>query len=100
MRDYISIGSSPCDEDCAQVGSDNFREKALKECRQYIEAIRKKYGLEKGSAQLKIKWFPHDFGSYCEVVCYYSDDDEAGMNYAYNVELGTETWSETGHAKP
>lgn len=31
-RDYISIGSSPYDEDCAQVGTANYEHQAKKQC--------------------------------------------------------------------
>jgi hypothetical protein len=29
MRDYFCIGPTPSNEDCAQVGQPNYREKAL-----------------------------------------------------------------------
>jgi hypothetical protein len=71
MRDYINIGTVPCDEDCAQVGQEGYREQAVKECRRFIELLRKTFGDEPEGARLPIKWFDHDFGSYCEVVCWY-----------------------------
>lgn len=86
MRDFIEIGSSPCDEDCAQVGEPDFHEKATKEMRRYIDLIRKKLGPEPEGARLGIKWFPHDFGSYGEVVCYFEDDNEKAREYAFKCE--------------
>ena len=67
MKDYINIGPVPCEEDCAQVGQENYREQAIKECERFIELLRKTFGDEPPGARLAIKWFDHDFGSYCEV---------------------------------
>jgi hypothetical protein len=56
MRSYISIGPVPCDEDCAQVGRDGYREQAVKECKRFIELLRKTFGDEPPGAHLAIKW--------------------------------------------
>lgn len=40
MRDYTSIGSVPCNEECQQVPYSDYG-LMLRECKQYIEAIRK-----------------------------------------------------------
>lgn len=63
MKDYINIGSVPCEEDCAQVGREGYREQAVKECKRFIELLRKTFGDEPEGARLAIKWFDHDFGS-------------------------------------
>lgn len=95
MRDYINIGSTPPEEDCAQVGSDDYRTRALAECRRYIDVIRAKLGPEVGSAVLSVKSFPHDFGTYYEVVCFYDDDDALGQDYAFKCESdGPMTWTD------
>jgi hypothetical protein len=86
MRDSIDIGSSPADEDCAQVGSDNYSERARKECKALINQMRREMGNEQGSAQFKIKANPHDFGSYYEVVVYFDSNDEKGIEYAFAAE--------------
>jgi hypothetical protein len=70
MRDYFCIGPTPSNEDCAQVGQPNYREKALEECARFIRLLREKIGPEPEGAWLSVKWFEHDFGPYCEVVCY------------------------------
>lgn len=88
MRDFINIGSSPCEEDCAQVGTPNYYERARKECDRFRELIRSCCGNEPegSSARLIVKSFPHDFGSYWEVCCSFDDEDRVGMSYAYHVE--------------
>jgi hypothetical protein len=86
MRDYLNIGSSPASEDCAQVGSDGYHKKAKKECGVFIGQIRRELGPEPPGASLSIKSFPHDFGNYMEVVCYFDDESEAAREYAFKCE--------------
>jgi hypothetical protein len=86
MKDYISIGSVPCNEDCAQVGQSDYMDKSRKECNRFIELIRKALGEEPGGARLAIKGFPHDFGTYHEVVCWYDDNNTAATDYAFRCE--------------
>jgi hypothetical protein len=92
MRDYLNIGSSPAGEDCAQVGSENYQSQGRKECRALINQLTRVNGTPPGSASLGVKSFPHDFGSYMEVVCYYEDGDEAALDYALKCEALPEEW--------
>jgi hypothetical protein len=95
MRDYISIGPTPCDESCAYVGDSDYSRKARAECIRFIQLLRKKFGPEPEGAWLSVKWFPHDFGSYCEVVCYYNTDISASADYAFCCESETPaTWED------
>jgi hypothetical protein len=101
MRDYISIGSSPPEESCQQVGSQDYPRKARIECRQYIEALRKHLGPEPEGARLYIQSNPHDFGTYYEVNCEYEDDNEEATAYAFKCEgEGPMTWEEVGMKPP
>ena len=94
-RDFLDIGPSPSGEPCSQVGSDNYHDRARKECDTFLHQLRRQFGLEPGSARLAVKSFPHDFGSYLEVVCYYDDQDEVGVEYAYKLEAETpEFWDD------
>lgn len=86
MRDYVSISCSPFDEDCAQFGASNYSERARAECRALINQLRRQLGPEKGTASLRIKSCPHDFGFYLDVYCYYDSEDEEGAKYAYDCE--------------
>jgi len=83
MRDYISIGSSPTDEDCAQVGADNYEAQSRKECIAFIHQLERQF---KVVDVFRIKSFPHDFGTYKEVVCYFDDDNHEAIAFAYRVE--------------
>ena len=86
MRDYIELGPTPCEEDCVQVGTEDYAAKARPECQRYIALIRATCGEEPYGAHLTVKSFPHDFGSYLEVVCYYDDSEPEAVAYAWNLE--------------
>jgi hypothetical protein len=86
MRDYFCIGPTPSNEDCAQVGQPNYRRKALAECERYIDLIRATLGPEPEGAELRIKGFDHDFGTYYEVVIWFEPDDVAAVAYAVRCE--------------
>jgi hypothetical protein len=78
MRDYLTLGSAPYDEDCAQVGQPNFHVRARFECTVYAHQLNRIFH----DGDFKVKSFPHDFGSYYEVVIYY---DEKSAEYAFEV---------------
>ena len=84
--DYISIGSTPCEEDCAQVGTDGYYEKALKECRAYIQQLLRELGELPANTYFSVKSFPHNFGTYYEVVCWYDDAVRESVEYAFKAE--------------
>lgn len=87
MRDYLTIGCSPVEEDCAQVGGENYAETARRECNAFRDQLRRQFGNEPDGARLAVKAFPHDFGTYYEVVCWY--EDEASAEYAFRLEAET-----------
>ena len=95
MMDYMSIGCAPYGEDCVQVGTENYAERAKLECEQYIKQLIRTCGEPIGSACLRIKSNPHDFGTYYEVVCYYDTGDEEALQYALKCEgEGPENWDD------
>lgn len=86
VRDYIDIGPSPSDEDCAQVGSDDYPERSKLECRLFHRLLWKTFGDPPGDAMYGIKSFEHDFGTYREVVVYFNPEDEREVNFAFKVQ--------------
>jgi|SRR5690349_3997659 len=91
MRDYLNIGSTPSDESCAQVGRDGYAMQARRECRTFAEQLRRVFGPEPEGAHIGVKGFPHDFGTYYEVVCWYDDDMPESVKYAFKIESETPT---------
>lgn len=93
MRDYLTIGATPPGEECAQVGSDGYYERAKKECRAFLNQLKRQFGDEPKGADLRVKGFSHDFGTYYEVVCYYDEESEEAADYAFRLESETpEEW--------
>jgi len=91
---YLELGPTPYNEDCAQVGTDNYSYKAGKECniysRQLWRFLKDKRGITQETAPYSFniitKSFPHDFGSYYEVCAKYSDGDEVAIELAFWLE--------------
>jgi len=95
MKDCMDIGPTPPAEDCAQLGEPGYYEKAQEEGKRYIALIRKKLGKEPEGAHLRLVGHNHDFGTYYEVACYYDDQNEEAMHYAYRCESdGPQTWDD------
>ena len=89
MRDYLNIGSTPHEEPCAQVGRDDYNKLSTIECKAFAHqchrALTAKYG-EDYTVEIRVKSFPHDFGSYKEVVVYYNPDIESDFQQALYLE--------------
>jgi hypothetical protein len=85
-RDYVTLGPAPADEACAQVGDDFYAEKARAECRRFITLLRETFGPEPSGAYLTTKGFPHDYGTYYGVVCYFNERAPQSVDYAFRCE--------------
>lgn len=95
-RDYLELGSAPCDEDCAQVGTPDYPERSYDECRRYIALLTTAMGEPPDGAWFSTKSFPHDFGTYREVVVYFDAANEAAADYAWRCEgEAPRTWDDT-----
>lgn len=87
MKEYMVAGPTPYDEDCAQVGTVDYSEKANKEMKAYINQLNRLFpDAESKGIDFKIKWFHHDFGSYGEVCMFWNTDDEIADEYVYIIE--------------
>lgn len=69
-RDYINIGATPPEEPCIGVGTPRH-DYARRECEVYKRQLEREY--PKGA--FRVKSFPHDFGTYCEVVAYFGGEE-------------------------
>lgn len=84
--DEITLGPTPGDETCAQVGADNYHERARTECAVFRRQLTRMYKAEHSGNELpegcslRIASHSHDFGSYHEVAVRYKD------NYPLSVE--------------
>ena len=91
--EYLSIGSAPTNERCAQIGHEDFAFKAWAECRVYKDQLRRVYG-EPANGYFAIKSFEHEFGRYYEVIARFDVNDEEAVNWAYSAEAGLSTWDQ------
>jgi hypothetical protein len=93
MRDFISIGPSPVNEECVQTNTIDYDVRARAECRRFIELIRNKLGPEPPLTRLGIETFTHNLRTYMEVVCYYNANNDVSIEYAYRCEAESpESW--------
>lgn len=102
FKDKLELGSSPSGEDCAQVGSDDYRSKASKELYQYkrmcSELINSQFSDLK--IDLRVKSFPHDFGSYYELCAYFDPDIEESVDQAFWLEDNApQNWDDEAKTK-
>jgi len=89
----MELGSSPCDENCAQLGSPDYYSRAMEECGRYKKMLEEKFPPKNPANRFGIKGFNHDFGRYYEVVVFFNDRDGESMDFAYNVEANLpQTW--------
>ena len=86
MRETLEIGSSPCNEECAQVGQDGYSLRAAKECQAFKNQLIRVFGEPPEGARLKIKGSSHDFGTYYEVAVSFNVENEIAAEYAFKLE--------------
>jgi hypothetical protein len=91
MEFHVTLGATPCDEPCEQVGPDFRPHVAQAECERFIALIRSKVGPEPNGAKLKVKWFSHDFGRYPEVIVVYDENNPEAEEFAWNLEANVPT---------
>ena len=91
MRDYITLGPVPYEEECQQLGCDYNQVKAREEVRRYIEQLKVMFPIpdESYTLQFGVRSFNHEFGTYYEAVIYYDSDIESEVDFAINVEANT-----------
>jgi hypothetical protein len=95
------LGPAPADEECAQLGHDEYEERAKAECRQYIAAVRIVCGDPPEGARLKVVSQPHDFGLYWEVVVEFDPHIRAACEYAARCDAqAPTTWAAAGLDPP
>lgn len=90
----ITLGPTPADESCAQVGSNDYHERAAVECQVYRRQLLRMYKAEHGKdlpegCTLKITNEAHDFGTYHEVGVRYNDSFRDAIEAAFWFDANT-----------
>lgn len=95
MLDYIELSqTTPSDEPCAQVGSENYLKRSRIEACAYVNQLTRILGMQPSGSFFKIVRCPHDFGTYLDVRFYYDDEDQRQVQYMMDVETGCEKWDD------
>jgi hypothetical protein len=96
VKDFVTIGATPAEESCQQSGTDHYNPvKARRECNIYARQLVRQFGEPPEGARIAVKSFPHDFGSYLEVVCYFDDAYPDSVDYAFRLEgESPENWDQ------
>lgn len=93
MIDYIElVTTTPVSEPCAQVGMEDYLNRARLEARTYINQLQRVYGAPPTGSHFKIIRCPHDFGTYLDIRFYYDDEDQRHVAYMDTIEQGCERW--------
>ena len=92
--DFIELGSTPCSENCAQVGQSDYTRHARIECQVYKHQLERQFPVPDGTdCYYRVKSFSHDFGAYSEVIIYFNTSQDIATEFAFHVENNLpETW--------
>jgi hypothetical protein len=95
-KDFISICNTPASEDCVQVSkTEYYMDKMLAECDRYKEMLQAKFA-DCTKVTIAVKTFPHDLGSYAEVVVKYDNEDIEALAQAIHIENNMPmNWTDT-----
>lgn len=87
MIDYMDLGSTPCDENCVQVGAPDYAEREPAASARYLAQLRRTFpqAAEYGCSFVR-KAFPHDFGTYHDACIRFNGEDDRAVVFAYFVE--------------
>lgn len=75
---YVTLGSAPANEKCAQLGTLGYGDRVRLECEAFIAQLKRVLsaaGKEPPKGfRLAMKGNAHDFGTYYEVAAFFNDD--------------------------
>ncbi|HTF18290.1 MAG TPA: hypothetical protein VK658_09480 [Chryseolinea sp.] len=96
MTDYIHLsGTTPYDEACAQIGSEDYMKYAKLEAHAYIRQLTRTFGTNPEGTRFVLAHNPHDFGTYIAIRFFYDDEDENHLLYMAPMEGGCAEWDAT-----
>lgn len=84
--EHLTLGPTPREEECAQVGTDEYPVRVRREGKAYIGQLVRMFGSPPPGAEFRLKSFPHDFGTYHEVVLSFDSSVKTAVEFACHVE--------------
>ena len=96
MREWLTLGPVPYEEDCVQVNSnEDYLPAMVKEVRKFVQLLDNRFLNIPENAYFGVKSENHDFGPYKEAAIYYDTDDTESEQFAFFVETNLPaTWSD------
>ena len=85
--EYIELGPVPAGEACAQVGTDNYLARSMRECEVFRRMLERVLPIPEGlPVKYVVRSHPHDFGTYREVSVCFNSVDPTACDFAWRVE--------------
>jgi len=86
MIDYLEIETTPSEESCVQVKSNEpYMTEMRKEAQRYAAMLKKRFA-DCDKVSIGIKTNPHDLGSYLSIKIKFDDSDDIAGQQAYHIE--------------
>lgn len=89
-HDTITLGTTPADEPCAQVGHSLYRELCRIERNAFRSQIQRHYprpdSLTDSDVRIRVHANAHDFGTYFDLEIVYDSSNPAAVSYAFSIE--------------
>ena len=98
MREWMTLGTVPYEEDCVQVNSKTDYLPAMQaEVRRFVQFLENRFLNIPEEAYFGVKRESgHDAGTYLEAAIYWNDDNEESAQFAYFVEANIPArWDDT-----
>lgn len=93
MLDYVELcRTTPCDENCAQVGSKDYLKRAKTEAKAYVNQLKRMLGPNPPGSFFQFVKCPHEFGTYLDLRFYFDDEDQLQVKYLMGVMSGFNKW--------
>lgn len=97
--EVLNLSCVPGDEPCAQVGKPDYEERSVKECQAYIRQLKRVLGDPPDGARLKLRYTPHNLGTYLTVVCEFDTNKPDAITYAFKCDDGLGKWDAEARAE-
>jgi hypothetical protein len=86
MRDFMTLGPVPFEEECIQVSPEVDYTEMRNEVVKFVNLLQERFVNIPENAYFSIKRESHDFGTYFEAAVYWDTEDTDSQTFAFFVE--------------
>ena len=86
MRDFMTLGPVPYEEECIQVSPEVDYTEMRNEVSKFVAMLERRFTNIPENAYFGIKRESHDFGTYFEAAVYWDTNDTDSQTFAFFVE--------------